>query len=209
MSETPDKQSDGVAPAAAVATAPEAPKQVLGSAPAEPAKPAAAADAKNAQPEGAPESYADFRVPDGLEAFDKDVVTAFGTVAKELNLSQASAQRILDQVGPKLAERQKAQLKSVQAEWSKALSADPEIGGARLTETFTTANKAYEQFASPALRELLSKSGLDGHPEVVRMFARLGRDMADDKLVVPGTETPTPAIHDPAHQKKLLYGGKG
>jgi hypothetical protein len=46
-------------------------------------------------PQGAPEKYTDFKLPDGYE-FDPKAKTAFETTAKELNLTQDGAQKLIN-----------------------------------------------------------------------------------------------------------------
>ena len=58
-------------------------------------------------PEGAPEKY-EFnpKVADAPNELDPEVLTAFGDVAKELNLPQEAAQKVLDKVAPVIQARQ-------------------------------------------------------------------------------------------------------
>ena len=53
------------------------------------------------KPEGAPESY-EFKAPEGTQ-FDDAVIGAFSEVAKELNLPQDQAQKVLDKMAPVIA----------------------------------------------------------------------------------------------------------
>ena len=46
------------------------------------------------------------KVADAPDELDPEVVTAFGDVAKELDLSQDAAQKVLDKVAPVLQRRQ-------------------------------------------------------------------------------------------------------
>lgn len=102
-------------------------RQAADAAPAgkEPA-PAVAEEAKApAEAPKAPEAY-EFKVPEG-RTFDPEVMTAYSEVAKELNLSQEAAQRLLDAVGPKMAERQMAQIESVRNGWAESSKTDRDI----------------------------------------------------------------------------------
>lgn len=214
MTTTPEMKSDGVAtslsaPAPAQAAAAET--TALGTAPAPQAKPAetppAAGEAPKTQPEGPPETYADFAVPEGAAAFDKDVVAAFGTVAKELKLSQGNAQKLLDSMAPAIAKSQQARVEALKAEWQQQVLDDPVLGGDRLGETMAIARKAYGKFASPELRKMLTETGLEGHREVIAMFHSIGKVISDDTIVAPGSSGPSAGnnLHDPARQAKTLY----
>ena len=89
-------------------------------APADAAKTEASAEAK-----AAPETY-EFKAPEG-RVFDSEVIAEYSKVAKELNLSQEAAQRVLDAVGPKLAERQAAQVEAVRNGWADNSKADKSL----------------------------------------------------------------------------------
>jgi len=143
-------------------------------------------EAKQAEgkPQGAPEKY-EFATPDGMQ-FDDAVVGAFSEVAKDLNLSQEAAQKILDKVGPVMAAQQNEALQAASAEWAEASKTDKEFGGDKLNENLAVAKKAMDQFASPELRALLNESALGNNPEVIRMFYRVGKAISEDGFVVGG-----------------------
>ena len=145
------------------------------------------------EPEGAPETYEDFNTPEGVDSLDEDVLTTFSDTAKELNLSQDKAQSLVDAIAPKMQLRQKEVFKAQVQTWANETATDPEIGGDRLDESVSLARKAYRKGASPELQELLKTSGLDVHPEMVRMFRYFGSRLSEDKIVA-GGEAPSAAV---------------
>lgn len=173
------------------------------SAPATPGVDAGAAPAENAQhqpgeadakpesdpadksaedkPQGAPERY-EFTAPEGSE-LDAAVTDAFAGVAKELNLTQEAAQKVVDKMAPLMAQRQAEQVQAVQKQWRDESTADKEFGGDKLTESLATARKAMDAFASPALKQTLEQTGLGNHPEVIRMFVKVGKAISEDGFV--------------------------
>lgn len=135
---------------------------------------------------GAPESYEAFNLPEGvkLEGADLETFTGF---AKELNLSQEQAQKLLDR---ELALRQDIETR-VNAEadaaikgWLEAARADKEFGGEKFDENVAVARKALETFGTPALKAMLDSSGLGNHPEAIRFMYRVGKAISEDKLVL-------------------------
>ena len=134
-----------------------------------------------------PESYADFKVPEGvaLGAVDADVKA----LAKELGLGQESAQKVVD-VAAKLVQSsaadQLATVKALHADWQAQTKADPAIG---TPEKLAEAKAAMEATATPQLRALLEGSGLANHPDVVRHFLKIGPAFTADKFV-PGGRRP-------------------
>ena len=137
------------------------------------------------EPEGAPEQY-EFQAPEGKE-FDPEVVGQFAEVAKELNLTQDAAQKVLDKMAPVLAQRQEKQVMAVREQWANESKADPEFGGDKLPENLATAKKAMDTFASPELRTLLNDSGMGNNPEVIRLFVRVGKAISEDGFVRGGS----------------------
>lgn len=133
------------------------------------------------KPQGAPERY-EFRAPEGAE-LGSDVTDAFAGVAKELNLTQDAAQKVLDKMAPVLAQRQNAQVQAVQQEWREQSTADKEFGGDKLAENLGAARKAMDAFASPGLKQTLEQTGLGNHPEVIRMFVKVGKAISEDGFV--------------------------
>jgi hypothetical protein len=156
----------------------EQPKE--GEKPAEGAKPA-----EEAKPEGAPESY-DFTAPEGKE-YDAAVLEPFKAAAKEANLTQDAAQKLLDTMAPALAERQAEQVKAVQDGWLEASRSDKEFGGDKLQENLAVAKKGLDAYASPELKTLLNETGLGSHPEVIRFMFKVGQSTKEDSFVAGGT----------------------
>jgi hypothetical protein len=119
-------------------------------------------------------------------------------LAKERNLPADVAQAILTAEHEAVSDYHSAQAEKLTKEvesWEKACLADPEIGGDKLPETTELAKRAQERFTTPALKEQLAVSGLAKHPEVLKMFAKIGRAMAPDSPAKGGKggETGSPA----------------
>lgn len=144
-------------------------------------------------PKGAPEKY-EFQPADGV-AVDDGVLEQFADVARSLDLTQEAAQRILDKMAPIISARQAQLVADVRQSWVDQSKADPEIGKAKLRETLSTARKALDQFGTPELMSCLRQSGIGDHPEVIRVFYRIGKAISDDSIVTgrPGAQAPAPS----------------
>lgn len=130
---------------------------------------------------GAPEVY-EFKAIDGKE-FDPEVLTTFSDVAKELDMPQEAAQKMLDKLAPKIQERQMQQLEAVRSEWAQSSQNDKEFGGEALKENLAVAKKSLDAFGSPELRSLLEVSGLGNHPEIIRFMFKAGKAISEDRYV--------------------------
>lgn len=142
---------------------------------------------KPAEKAGAPEKYEFTQA----EAFDAKVIGEFSEVAKELNLPQDAAQKILDKVAPVIQARQAEAMEAARTEWVNTAKADKEFGGDKLAENLAVAKKALDQFGTPELRTLLNESGLGNHPEVIRMMFRAGKAISEDRFVAGGVGGPS------------------
>ena len=147
-----------------------------------------APDAKPAAPQGAPENYAPFTLPDGANMDDAGL-TAFAEFAKGLNLTQDAAQSMLNQLAPAAAKRQAEQLAAMRAEWQGQTKADPELGK---PENLAVVKEALTKFGDAELNELLEGSGLIDHPAIVRAFLKAGRAVSQDKVVTGRTPGQSP-----------------
>jgi hypothetical protein len=131
--------------------------------------------------QGAPEKY-ELKAPDGAR-IDDAVLGAYSEIAKELNLSQEAAQKVLDKVVPVIQARQAEQIEAIRTAWVQNAIADREFGGDNLTENLAVAKKALDAFGTPELKKLLNETGLGNHPEVIRAFYRAGKAISEDRLV--------------------------
>lgn len=140
---------------------------------------------------GAPENYADFAMPEGF-TIDADYGTDLKTIAKELNLPQDKAQKLVD-LGVKHAQGVMTALKTNQdqaiAQWSAEAQADKEIGGESFAANMSTAKKALVAFGTPELTGLLNATGLSRHPEFLRLLVRVGSAISEDTLVDGGSSS--------------------
>lgn len=130
-----------------------------------------------------PEKY-EFKAPEGVEQLDPQALAVFEPIAKELGLSQEQAQKLVD-IYPQIQQQQAEAWSKQVTDWGDQVKADKEIGGDKLTASVGQAQKALDQFGTPALREYLESSGLGNHPELVRAFAKVGKMMSEDKIIMP------------------------
>jgi hypothetical protein len=131
--------------------------------------------------EGAPEKY-EFKAPEGKE-YDSNVLNAFEAAARESNLTQDAAQKLLDAMTPKIQESQIAQVTAIRREWVESARADKEYGGENLQANLGIAKTAYDRFATPELKSLLDSTGLGSHPEVIRFMYKAGKAISEDTFV--------------------------
>lgn len=141
---------------------------------------------------GAPEEY-EFTPPDGLE-IDPEKLEAFGEYAHSLGLSQDQFQKLIEYDIERSANAQKSMAEAYGeriSSWADATKVDKELGGEKLPENLGLAKKAMEKYASPELAKLIDSPsasnpdglGLGNHPEVIRLFYRVGKAVSESELI--------------------------
>lgn len=177
------------APPAAAAPIPPAPP-----AGATPAAPAAAVPiaqppappAETAKPAAPPEAIV-VKLPEGakLDKAGQARLDAFTATMNDPKLSPAQkAQAIVDAQLAAAAEQQKAntqQIEQFRAADLEALKADPAFGGTKFDATVTASKSALAQFdEKDEAKSLFVSMGIDNHPAVVKLLARVRALIAED-----------------------------
>lgn len=153
-------------------------------------------DDKDAKPDAVPEKY-DLKTPDGV-ALDEAALAEFEPIAKELKLTNEQAQKLADIHTKRMQETERAnaeQWKQTTANWVNDIKADKEIGGQNLDTSVRHAQAALAKFGTPELKAQMDATGMGNHPELVRVFARIGKAMAEDNFIQSGKDG---VVGDPA-----------
>ena len=155
---------------------------------------AAEEDGEKKEREGAPEEYADFTTPEGFEELDKERLDKFLPIVKKMDISQADTQTLIDHFAKEqtaLIEDQVKVWEDTKAGWLKSSKEDKEFGGNDFDENVGKANKAIDAFGSDSLREALTQSGMGSHPEVIRVFVRIGDAISEGTIITDGLGSAT------------------
>lgn len=168
---------------------------------------------KNSEIYGSPENfdYSDVSLPEGME-LDKEMVGKFDVIAKELNLSNQSANKLMN-LAVELTGKNMADVTNIATELQKAeaqsyeqmLSQDKELNAfseEEYSQYLTTANLGVKAVATEGFTQLLKTKGLTNHPEFIKTFHNIGKlcenDRVPDARIPAGTERPA----------DILYGSK-
>ncbi len=139
---------------------------------------------------GRPEvyDYKDVELGNDFE-YDENLLKDFNDLASKYNLSQKGANELMtmavrltkqtqDNFAKALSETTQSQIEN----YKEMLKSDKEIGGKNLDYSLKVANLAYEKFAPEEVQALLAHSGLNYHPEIVKMFISIGKQMQNDEI---------------------------
>ncbi|WP_409520321.1 peptidase [Pseudescherichia sp.] len=208
MSEAPAPESSGgggdaPAPAADPSTPAgnEPPAEDPAKPAADPEKPDGEKKQEQQKPEGAPEKY-EFKAAEGQE-LDAAALEQFEPIARELNLTNEQAQKMVDlygtQILPMVQKQQAEAWQKTTEQWAADVKADKEIGGDKLTANIGVAQRALETFGTPDLKEYLNSTGLGNHPDLIKFCVKVGQAMSEDKVLT-GNE------HGQRSAAQVLYG---
>lgn len=165
---------------------------------------------KNETPMSGNYDYSKFK---DLEDFDLDdeLIEKFNPIAHELNLSQESVETLLD-LALEMSKKQKYVLSEnsdykrnceIQKYYTMAKNDAeiPDFNSVKLKEYVRIADLAYEELASDKLKKVFSASGLNYHPELIKMFHKIGELMEED-----GVEYFSKQKEEELTPAEILYG---
>lgn len=140
-----------------------------------------AAAGKDGKKEGAPEKYAEFKLPEGMQ-IDQAVMTDFTALAKKHNLSQESAQDLVDFQ----AKMEKSRVDAAVAEFDKTAKAwrDETVKelGANFGAEEANVGRFLERFGSPELRALMTATRVGENKHLFTAMAKAGALLGEGKL---------------------------
>lgn len=179
---------------------------------------AKADEAKKAADEAAkgivPEKYEEFKVPDGME-LDKEMMNEATPLFKEIGLTQEKAQKIADLYGtkivPMMLKRWQDAMEKQKSDWHAETIANKDIkldADGRNLDAIRVINSLFPQDKADALRADLVKLGMDQHPGLNLLLAKMAIHLKED-TIEHGKETagakPAETVEDFA---KAIYGKK-
>jgi hypothetical protein len=124
----------------------------------------------------------DLKMPDGVD-LDTELAEALGPEFKELGLTHAQAQKLVDKyigIQQARAAKQSEDFGKIMEGWADTAKKDPEIGGDKWDGSVLAARRAVDRLGTPALKEYLNASGGGNHPELIRFMAKAGAMIAED-----------------------------
>jgi len=139
--------------------------------------------AEEAAKQGVPEKY-ELKFPEGVE-ITAELLEEFTPLAKELGLNNEQAQKLAD-FEAKLVQRRYESYNQMTQEWVATAKKDKEYGGDKWEASVETAQRALNTFGTPELKTALNQYKLGNHPELIRLMVRIGNNMKEDGMVLPG-----------------------
>jgi hypothetical protein len=144
------------------------------------------ADDKNKKPEtptGAPETYADFKAPEGV-TLDKDAIASAIPVFKELNLTQEQAQKLVEFQAKSGTTAAQTAYDEIRSDWRKAVLADPDLstGGKLKPDVQPTIAKAIDTLPKELgteFRNVMNTTGVGDNPAFVKAMYKFAQALTE------------------------------
>lgn len=137
-----------------------------------------------------PEKY-DLKLADGAK-LDPAYIESFSAFAKERKMTQEQAQEYLNREASAVdtyAQKQEKEFEALKSTWIEEIKSDSELGGEQFAKNVELAKRALEKFGTQKFIQDLDATGYGNHPELVRIFSRIGKLIAEDKMVTPGANS--------------------
>lgn len=134
---------------------------------------------------GKPEPY-EIEAPEGYPITPENL-KSLNAHFNELGLTKEQAEKALAYRAEQYAAFQASQ-QAQRKSWITEIQEDKEYGGEKFKETVADAKRALAQFdEGGTIRTLLEETGYGDNPAIIKVFAKVGRAMAEDKIVGKGS----------------------
>lgn len=139
-----------------------------------------------------PETYADFKVPEGY-TLDKSVMAEAAPIFKEMNLTQAQAQKLVDfytKQSQASVDKPYQDYLATRKTWQDQVKAD---FGNQLPEVKATIGRALSTLPPEVVkgfREAMDATGAGDNPAFVKAFYTLAKSVIEGRPVTPGGPSP-------------------
>ena len=115
---------------------------------------------------------------------DEGVLDDFKQFSHDIGLTQHQAENILgayNDIQEQEAENFQQSIKDLEVHSTIELQKE---WGKNFEGNMDYAKRAYSQFATPGLSEVLDETGLGNHPEMIRAFSKIGQLLGEESLAV-------------------------
>ena len=136
-----------------------------------------------------PPSYDGLTPPEGV-SFEPETLEAFKTLAREINLTEEQAQKLVEYEGSLAARGQADAQEEKRQTLERWAQQTRTLYGAKLEEELSFALRAADTFGGPDFRALLEDTGLGNHPVIIRTLSGVGRAIGEDAF--PGGKPAAP-----------------
>lgn len=132
----------------------------------------------------APEKYE--LKTDNNTLLNNDQIKEIEAYARQQGFSNDQAQDLLNREQKLLSNYKESlhfEFEEKAKEWVNSIKSDKEIGGENFTKNMETAKRVLDRFSTDEFKKTLNESGFGNHPELVRIFVKIGNAMSEDTFI--------------------------
>lgn len=148
---------------------------------------------------GRPETYENY----DMGEYAPETTEDFRQLAHQIGLNNDQANVLFDAYVNAMAgqqEQEQSAFEQFEVENTQALQ--KEWGGS-FDKNVELARRAFMNFATPEAVEIMEQTGLGNHPEILKVFSRIGELLQEDS-VLPGSSTPVLGGMNPAQAQETF-----
>lgn len=120
---------------------------------------------------------------DAVDGWSKEQVELLNRQGKAMGLTKDQAMKATEHFNA-MHKQEQEQLAKRQKDWEAEIRSDPEFGGEKFVGSIETAKRALTTYDTDGtIRKMLNDTGYGSNPAVIRFFARIGRDVREDKVI--------------------------
>lgn len=123
------------------------------------------------------------------ETYSQDVIEQFKQKAHEAGMTPDGVKKMAQWYKELEIQQQEAIVKSRREQDERHLLELKRDFGVKFDEEVQNARKALDAYTDKAFRQYMDNTGLGNHPALVKAFAKIGRELSEDKLVQSETAT--------------------
>jgi len=121
-------------------------------------------------------------LPEGVEV-DEELFASVKEIGEKHKVPAEAMQELIDAYANKVTGADvkiKEQWADVEQGWKDTANSDKEIGGDNYDLKVEKAKRAISVFGTPELKEALEQTRMGNHPELIRVFSRIGEKITEE-----------------------------
>ncbi|UOF81237.1 putative protease [Caudoviricetes sp.] len=149
----------------------------------------------------------EYTPPEGYE-FPEFEMEKIGDFFKEHKIPKDLVKPLLDKHLNIVRDGYQETYERMVRQWTQEVKNDPEIGGKDLDVNLSYASKAIDELGGDKLRNVLDRSGLSSHPELVKAFVQMGKFLNESPFVQGRNAKPRLSDYDVMFNTNVVTKGE-
>lgn len=122
------------------------------------------------------------KMPEGMD-MDASVITSFQETAFKAGMTPKQLQSVVDMLADATRKQYESSVVEAKNKTDRTREGLAKEWGTRFDEQIGYVQKAFKAFASQDIQKTLTNAGLAADPNIVKMFAKIGKSISEDRFV--------------------------